>query len=163
MDRRYKSLVDILALINTCYHLGPLVQFVCQHWVILSSSTQETRYNITGKYFVCSTGLLWPLVQLNECAESCIRVPRVCRRLVIDTRSNSWDHRDPRVQKVAAAISRCPSQRFVCLHFDHHGFVRQAHRARRVAAFRSLWLPLPIFTTAHIAHRLFQSCVNKQV
>ncbi len=48
------------------------------------------------------------------------------------------DLRDDRAQVPAAALSRVRALRFVCLHFDHHGFVRQAQRARRAAAFRSL-------------------------
>jgi hypothetical protein len=48
------------------------------------------------------------------------------------------DLRDDRVQVAAAALSRARALRFVCLHFDHHGFVRRAHRARRAAGFRSL-------------------------
>jgi len=38
----------------------------------------------------------------------------------------------------AAALSRVWVLRFVCLHFDHHGFVRLLKQAIRAAAFRSL-------------------------
>ena len=34
------------------------------------------------------------------------------------------DLRDDRAQVPAAALSRVRVLRFVCLHFDHHGFVR---------------------------------------
>ena len=49
------------------------------------------------------------------------------------------DLRDDRATIPAAALSRVWVLRFVCLHFDHHGFVRLLKRAIRVAAFRSLF------------------------
>ena len=48
------------------------------------------------------------------------------------------DLRDDRATIPAAALSRVWVLRFVCLPFDHHGFVRLLKRAIRAAAFRSL-------------------------